>query len=77
MVCDGGMNASTLERTAVPEPTLTAADRCDACGARAWVRVTMPTGGRLFFCGHHANAHLAALVGSGADILDERQLMTA
>ncbi|EJF41799.1 hypothetical protein HMPREF1317_1215 [Schaalia georgiae F0490] len=37
----------------------------------------MPTGGRLFFCGHHANAHLAALVGSGADILDERQLMNA
>ncbi len=71
------MTASTPQRTAVPQPTLPAAPRSAACGAPPPARVTMPTGGRLFFCAHHANAHLAALVGSGADILDERQLMTA
>ena len=75
MVCDGSMNAQTLERPILDEPQLNAANRCDACGARAWVRATMPSGGQLFFCGHHANAHLPSLVGAGAQILDERHFM--
>jgi len=33
---------------------LTVADRCDACGAQAYVRVTLATG-ELLFCAHHAN----------------------
>ena len=36
---------------------LTAADRCDRCGARAYVRVTLQTGGELYFCVHHARQH--------------------
>ncbi len=32
---------------------LSALDRCDSCGAQAYVRVTMSTGD-LFFCAHHA-----------------------
>jgi hypothetical protein len=32
---------------------LSAADRCDSCGAQAYVRVTLATGD-LLFCGHHA-----------------------
>ena len=32
--------------------TLTALDRCDSCGAQAYVRVTMKTG-ELLFCAHH------------------------
>ena len=75
MVCDGSMNAQTLERPVLDEPQLTAANRCDACGARAWVRATMPSGGQLYFCGHHANEHLPSLVGAGAQILDERHFM--
>jgi hypothetical protein len=39
---------------------LTAADRCDACGAQAYVRVTLATGD-LLFCSHHANANRAKL----------------
>ncbi|MCU1507982.1 MAG: hypothetical protein JWR53_1100 [Glaciihabitans sp.] len=31
---------------------LSALDRCDSCGAQAYVRVTMSTG-ELFFCAHH------------------------
>ncbi|QPK81970.1 hypothetical protein G7Y41_03925 [Schaalia sp. ZJ405] len=69
------MNATTLERTTSFEPTLTAADRCDQCGARAWVRVTLASGGQLFFCAHHANRHLEALVATAADVLDERHLL--
>lgn len=75
MVCDGSMNAQTLERPVLDEPQLSAANRCDACGARAWVRATMPSGGQLYFCGHHANEHLPSLVGGGAQILDERHFM--
>lgn len=40
---------------------LTAADRCDRCGARASTRVTLPTGGELFFCGHHTRRYDEAL----------------
>lgn len=38
-------------------PPLTAADRCDRCGAQAYIRVTLPSGGELLFCGHHGHAH--------------------
>lgn len=38
-------------------PQLTAADRCDRCGAGARVRAVLPTGGELLFCGHHATEH--------------------
>ncbi len=40
-------------------PELTASDRCDRCGAAAQVRAILPSGGELFFCGHHARAHEA------------------
>ena len=36
---------------------LTAADRCDRCSAAAQVRATLPSGGQLLFCRHHANQH--------------------
>ena len=40
--------------TAVESRTpLTAADRCDRCGAQAYVRVRLITG-ELHFCAHHA-----------------------
>jgi hypothetical protein len=32
---------------------LSAADRCDSCGAQAYVRVEMESGSELFFCSHH------------------------
>lgn len=39
---------------------LTVADRCDACGAQAYVRVGLATG-ELLFCLHHANENKAKL----------------
>jgi len=36
---------------------LTAADRCDRCGAAAKVRAVLPSVGELLFFGHHARAH--------------------
>ena len=51
------------------EHVLTAADRCDACGAQAYVRVEV-NGSELLFCAHHAKKHqekLAAIATSWHD----------
>lgn len=57
-----------------PTATLTREDRCDRCGAQAFVRATLggTDGTALHFCGHHFRAHELKLVAAGATILDER-----
>ncbi len=50
---------------------LTAADRCDRCGAQAYLRVTLTNGGELLFCGHHARAHEDRLKQVALNIQDE------
>ena len=57
---------------------LTAADRCDRCGARAYVKVNVfvPDSGdhELLFCAHDYRQHEAKLRYSGARVvLDQRQ----
>ncbi len=52
-------------------PTLTAADRCDRCGAQAYLRVRLISGGELLFCGHHARAIEATLRPLSSDWHDE------
>ncbi|GAA3851988.1 hypothetical protein GCM10022243_17090 [Saccharothrix violaceirubra] len=47
--------------TTLTRPALTAADRCDRCGAAAQVRAILPSGGELLFCGHHAREHNSKL----------------
>ena len=43
-----------MDTTATEVPNeLTALDRCDACGAQAYVRATLASGD-LYFCAHHA-----------------------
>ncbi|HLS49840.1 MAG TPA: hypothetical protein VK024_07575 [Actinomycetaceae bacterium] len=49
---------------------LTAEDRCDRCGAQAYVRVAL-SGGELLFCAHHARKHADALQGVATSIHDE------
>jgi hypothetical protein len=56
--------------------SLTAADRCDRCGARAYIRVTLPGGGELHFCAHHGRAHAPALRAAAAEIHDESRALT-
>jgi len=50
---------------------LNSADRCDSCGAQAYVRATMPGGSELLFCAHHASKHRDKLTGLGATWHDE------
>jgi hypothetical protein len=40
-----------------PSSALSAADRCDRCGAQAYLRVELQSGGELLFCAHHAREH--------------------
>ncbi|MBI4939388.1 hypothetical protein [Kineosporia sp. A_224] len=56
---------------------LTAADRCDRCGARAYVRVLLPKGGELLFCAHHGRAHQDALREKAVEIQDESHALTS
>jgi len=45
-------------------------DRCDACGAKAQVAVTLSGGGFLTFCRHHARKHREALEAVEARIVE-------
>ena len=50
---------------------LSAADRCDRCGAQAYLRVELVSGGELLFCAHHAREHSDALREVAASMTDE------
>lgn len=55
--------------------TLTALDRCDRCGAQAYVR-TEHHGLELLWCAHHWREHGNRLIGSGAHVLlDQTNLL--
>lgn len=60
-----------MTTTLAPSAPLTAADRCDSCGATAYVRVVMNSGGELLFCAHHGRKNLDALKPLAARIDDE------
>lgn len=53
-----------------PAPALTAADRCDRCGAQAFVRVVLSSGD-LLFCAHHAKAYEDKLRAAALDWVDQ------
>lgn len=57
--------------TVIEEAKLTAADRCDRCGAQAYMRVTLMSGGELLFCAHHARVHQDKLEQVALRIQDE------
>ena len=51
--------------------TLTAMDRCDRCGARAYVQVLLPSGLELLFCAHHNRQDASALTKIAVEIRDK------
>lgn len=57
--------------TTVAADALTAADRCDRCGAQAYVRATMPSGLDLLLCAHHFRENEDRLRQIAVDIHDE------
>lgn len=60
-----------MNATAVHDQHLTTADRCDRCGAQAYLRVTLASGGELLFCAHHARKHQDKLKQVALRIQDE------
>jgi hypothetical protein len=66
MMSAGGFRARSRagdaggEAAAAPDRTeLTTIDRCDRCGAQAYVRVLLPSRLELLFCAHHNRQHAA------------------
>lgn len=60
----------------IEDRALDASDRCDRCGAQAYLRVTLSSGGQLLFCGHHARLHQDKLHQVALKIQDETQNIT-
>lgn len=55
---------------------LSALDRCDQCGARAYVRVTLKTG-QLMFCAHHARKAIPKISDLAVSIEDQTASLLA
>ena len=60
-----------MNTAVAPSAPLTAADRCDRCGAQAYLRVELQSGGELLFCAHHAREHGDKLKEIAANVVDE------
>ncbi|GAA1923206.1 hypothetical protein GCM10009716_34550 [Streptomyces sodiiphilus] len=60
-----------------PATPLTAGDRCDRCGAQAYLRVVLNNGADLLFCAHHGRKFEPELKKIAADIQDETEKLTA
>ena len=59
--------------TTMATSPLTALDRCDRCGAQAYVRVTLTSGADLLFCAHHYRGNETPLRELAAAIHDESE----
>ena len=70
------MEGVTATVTPAGAPTLSAADRCDRCGAQARVRAVLASGD-LLFCAHHAKAYEPTLRTSALEWHDESHLVPA
>lgn len=65
-----------MSTSVIEDPALNAADRCDRCGAQAYVRVTMANGFELLFCAHHSKEHADKLKQVALQIHDESERLT-
>ena len=64
-----------MSTTAIED--LTTADRCDRCGAQAYIRARLVNGGELLFCAHHGREHLPELQARASEIHDETKRLTS
>ena len=69
------MTATSPQQTS--PPALSSSDRCDRCGAQAFIRVVLPSGGELLMCAHHGRAHAEPLRALGAEWYDESDRLLA
>ena len=55
---------------------MSAMNRCDRCGAQAYVRIILRSRQDLLFCAHHYRQHALALANVAFAIQDETQRLT-
>jgi hypothetical protein len=67
------MESAMNEQVILESTPLNALDRCDRCGAQAYVRATLLTGGELLFCAHHGKEYAGKLKTVAARIQDESE----
>jgi hypothetical protein len=64
-------NEADVTTALATSAALSAADRCDRCGAQAYLKVELQSGGELLFCAHHAREHGDKLREVAAHVVDE------
>ena len=69
------MNATTERETSTVEFRLTAMDRCDSCGAQAYIAAEV-NGSELLFCAHHGRKFEPELKKIAVEIQDESGRLT-
>jgi hypothetical protein len=69
--------SAVLTPDLLPAEPLTALDRCDRCGAKAYLRVTLASGGELLFCAHHGKKYEEGLRSIDAEIHDESDKLSS
>ncbi|MEZ3161025.1 hypothetical protein AB1K54_10835 [Microbacterium sp. BWT-B31] len=68
--------STPTEATAVLEYRLTATDRCDSCGAQAYISAEV-NGSELLFCAHHGRKYEQKLRAVATNWHDETSRLTA
>lgn len=64
----------TEEVSEAKQRKLNTSDRCDRCGAEAFV-YALGMDGELYFCAHHFNKHESAIRSFAIEITDEREFI--
>ena len=59
------------EQVLLETTPLNALDRCDRCGAQAYVRAQLASGGELMFCANHGKEYAEKLAAVAVRIQDE------
>ena len=62
--------SNTTDALEAPSYELTALDRCDSCGAQAYIRVELGSG-ELLFCAHHGKKYQEKLASVARSWHDE------
>lgn len=65
-------DTAVIEKPDTGRSGLVRADRCDRCGAQAWIVATMGDS-ELLFCMHEGNVHKAALEAQGFEVSDHTE----
>ena len=73
VVKDGETDLEQLmsDQITMEQTPLNSLDRCDRCGAQAYVRALLASGGELTFCAHHGKEYAEGLKTVAARIQDE------